>query len=360
LTTVQRLRALATSTLLTLVSTMAALPGWAGDPLSSWRNTPAKRAILTYLSKVTQPGSADFVPASERIAVFDNDGTLWPENPLPFQLAFAIDRLREDIARHPHWQADPFVQAALAGDLAPLVADHYKGLFHIVALTHAGMTTGDFSSRVDRWMATACHPRFARPYDATTYQPMRELLAFLLRNGFRSYIVSGGGADFMRVWSERVYGIPPEHVVGSRGEVVYQLRDGAPVLLKTLETPLVNDGDVKPVSIHSFIGRRPVLAFGNSDGDRAMLEYTTVGNPRPSLGLLLHHTDAEREYAYDANPRSTGRLVRALAEAPERGWVVVNMQRDWAEVLTHPAPACAPALTAPADQGRPNRVWRSR
>jgi phosphoglycolate phosphatase-like HAD superfamily hydrolase len=309
------------------------------DPLPSWRDTAAKQTIRTWVQTVTQPESAAFVPASERIAVFDNDGTLWPENPLPFQLAFAIDRLREDLAHHPHWQADPFVQAALAGDLAPLVADHYRGLFHIVGLTHAGMTTDTFRSRVERWMANACHPRFARPYDATIYQPMRELLAFLHRSGFRSYIVSAGGADFMRVWSERVYGIPPEQVVGSHGEVVYELRDGVPVLIKTLDKPVVNDGSAKPLSIHTFIGRRPVLAFGNSDGDRAMLEYTTVGNPRPSLGLLLHHTDAEREYAYDANPRSTGRLLHALAEAPRRSWVVVDMRRDWDRVLADGTPA---------------------
>jgi hypothetical protein len=265
--------------------------------------------------------------------VFDNDGTLWPENPVPFQLAFALDRLKQEVATNPPWKDDPFVKAALAGDAAALLADHYKGLFRILALTHSGMTTDEFDGRVRDWLRTARHPRFERPYDECVYQPMLELLAFLRAHGYRTFIVSGGGVDFMRVWSERVYGIPPEQVIGSHGRLKYELRDGRPVLVKTLDHLFVDDKEGKPAAIAQFIGRRPVMAFGNSDGDKAMLEYTTVGNPRPSFGLIVHHTDADREYAYDAHPRSTGKLVEALADAPKRGWVVVDMAKDWSRVF---------------------------
>ena len=227
------------------------------------------------------------------------------------------------------------VQAALAGDIAKLLeGEHHDGLLHIVALTHAGMTTNDFNAEVQAWLASAKHPRFGTPYDQLTYQPMQELLRCLRANGFKTYIVSGGGADFMRVWSERVYGISPEQVVGSTGRTTFELRDSGPVLVKTLDYLFVDDKTGKPVGIWQFIGRRPIASFGNSDGDLAMLQYTTINNPRPSFGLIVHHTDGDREYAYDANPKSSGKLIEALKEAPKRGWTVVDMKNDWKRIFT--------------------------
>jgi haloacid dehalogenase-like hydrolase len=319
----------------------------AADPLPSWKEGPAKQAILEFVTRVTDKGGKDFVPPAERIAVFDNDGTLWPENPVPFQLAFALDGLKQLTERKPDAKDDPLVKAALSGDFAKLLADNYRGLFHIIGLTHAGITADEFARRVDDWMKTAKHPRYGRPYDECVYRPMLELLAYLRADGFKTYIVSGGGADFMRVWSERVYGIPPEQVVGSHGQVRYELRDGKPVLVKTLDELFVDDKEGKPVGIHRFIGRRPIACFGNSDGDKAMLEYTTIGNPRPSLGVIIHHTDADREYAYDEEPKSSGRLVEALADAPKRGWVVVDMKDDWEQVLSDPSVTAIDILLEP-------------
>lgn len=293
-----------------------------------------KEALLAFVAAVTSEGSAAFVPAPERVAVFDNDGTLWPEQPVPFQAAFAFAELMGTSERQPELADDPMVQAALAGDIGALMAgEHFEGLLRVIALSHAGMTTEAFAAAVEAWLRSARHPRFDRPYDALTYAPMQEVLALLRAHGFRSFIVSGGGADFMRVWVERVYGIPPERVVGSTGRTSFELREGGPVLVKSLDTLFVNDGAGKPAGIHQFIGRRPLMAFGNSDGDLAMLLYTTINNPRPSFGLIVHHTDAEREYAYDAHTKSTGRLVDALRQAPERGWHVVDMARDWARVF---------------------------
>jgi phosphoglycolate phosphatase-like HAD superfamily hydrolase len=319
----------------------------AADPLPAWNEGPAKKAILAFVTRVTDEGDKDFIPLAERIAVFDNDGTLWPENPVPFQLAFALDGLKRLIATKPEATRDPYVNAALSGDITKLLADHYKGLFHIIALTHAGITAKEFATRVDDWMRAAKHPRYGRPYDDCVYRPMREVLAYLRASGFKTFIVSGGGADFMRAWSERVYGIPPEQVVGSHAQVTYELRDGQPVLVKTLDHVFVDDGEGKPVGIHQFVGRQPVLCFGNSDGDKAMLEYTTIGNPRPSLGLIVHHTDADREYAYDAEPKSTGRLVEALEDAPKRGWVVIDMKDDWKQVLSDPSVTAIDILLEP-------------
>jgi phosphoglycolate phosphatase-like HAD superfamily hydrolase len=303
------------------------------DPLPSWNSGPAKQAILDFVEKTTTAGSPDFVPPAERLAVFDNDGTLWPENPMPFQLAFSLDELKRRLPDEPAWKDDPMVQAALAGDLPTLLADHYKGLFHIVELTGSGMTTEDFAARVRAWFATAKHPRFERPYDQLAYQPMLEVLEFLRANGFKTCIVSGGGTDFMRVFAERVYGIPPEQVIGSNTRAVFELRDSGPVLIKTMNDLFIDDKRGKPVAIHQFLGRRPIACFGNSDGDQAMLEYTTINNPRPTLGVLIHHTDAEREYAYDSNPKSSGKLVTALADAPRRAWVVVDMKTDWPRIF---------------------------
>ncbi len=304
------------------------------DPLPSWNDGAAKQAILAFISKVTKVGSADYLPLADRIAVFDNDGCLWPENPMPFQVAFAIDELKQCIISEPELAAEPMVQAALAGDFAKLLAgDHFDGLMQILALTHAGMTAEEFRDAVQAWLQAARHPRFKRPYDELTYQPMQELLSLLRANGFKNFIVSGGGADFMRVWVERVYGIPPEQVVGSTARTKFELRDSGPVLIKTLDYLFVNDKQGKPIGIHQFIGRRPTLCCGNSDGDQAMLQYTTINNPLPSFGLIVHHTDAEREYAYDAETKSTGKLVEALKEAPSRGWIVVDMKQDWNAVF---------------------------
>jgi phosphoglycolate phosphatase-like HAD superfamily hydrolase len=308
-------------------------PFAAADPLPSWNSGPAKQAILDFVAKVSDPDSKEFVPVPERLAVFDNDGMLWPENPMPFQLSFALDELKRRLPDEPAWKDDPMVQAALAGDLPTLLADHYKGLFHIIDLTGSGMTTEDFADRVRAWFATAKHPRFDRPYDQLAYQPMLEVLEFLRANGFTTCIVSGGGADFMRVFAERVYGIPPEQVIGSNTRTVFELRDSGPVLVKTMKDLFIDDKSGKPVAIHQFLGRRPIACFGNSDGDKAMLEYTTINNPHPSFGLIVHHTDANREYAYDSSPKSSGKLVEALADAPKRGWIVVDMKTDWEKIF---------------------------
>jgi phosphoglycolate phosphatase-like HAD superfamily hydrolase len=313
----------------------------AADPLPSWNDTPPKQALVAFVEKVSKEGSPDYVPPAERIAVFDNDGTLWPEDPVPFQLAYALDTLTQDVAVKPDLKQDPMVEAALKGDLAKLLAGpHHDGLLQIIARTHAGMTTDQFQDRVEKWLSTSRHPRFQQPYVQLTYQPMQEVLVYLRANGFKTFIVSGGGADFMRVWSERVYGIPPEQVIGSSSRTKYELRPSGPVLVKTMDYLFVDDKEGKPVGIHHHIGRRPVAAFGNSDGDKAMLEYTTINNSRASFGLIVHHTDAEREYAYDAHPKSSGKLVEALQDAPQRGWSVVNMQQDWKQVFAR-VPAVA-------------------
>jgi phosphoglycolate phosphatase-like HAD superfamily hydrolase len=305
----------------------------APSSLPSWRESDAKKAIVQFVAEVTDDKSSDFVPPAERIAVFDNDGTLWPENPMPFQLAFTLDELKRRLPEEPEWKDDPAVKAAQAGDLPALLADHYKGLFRLIELTGSGITTIEFADRVRSWLATAKHPRFQRPYDQLVYQPMLELLAYLRANGFKTFIVSGGGSDFMRIFSEHVYGIPPEQIVGSNTQVVYELRENGPVLVKTMNNLFIDDKAAKPAGIHQFIGRRPIACFGNSDGDKQMLEYTTIDNPRPSLGLIVHHTDADREYAYDSDPKSSGKLVTALADAPKRGWVVVDMKKDWTEIF---------------------------
>lgn len=300
------------------------------DPLPSWNDTPPRAALLAYVEKVTTPGSPDFVPVEERVAVFDNDGTLWPENPVPFQLAYVVHTLRQMVRENPKLTGDPMVQAALEGDFAKLLAGpHHDGLLHVAALTHTGLSVNEFTARVRQWLESARHPRFKTRYDQLTYQPMQELMRYLRAHGFKTFIVSGGGADFMRVWSEPVYGIPPEQVVGSTAGTAYELLPSGPVLIKTSDYLFVNDKAGKPVAIHRFIGRRPIAAFGNSDGDKAMLEYTTIQNPRPSFGMLIHHTDAEREYAYDAKPKSSGKLQQALQDAPRRGWHVVDMESDW-------------------------------
>lgn len=302
--------------------------------MASWNDTEAKATIVEFVDRVTATGTSDFVPESDRIAVFDNDGTLWPEAPLPFQLAFVIDELTRRAVEEPDLAADPMVQAALAGDIGTLMTGaHHDGLMRVIALTHVGMTTEVFSDAVTSWIATAEHPRFKVRYDELTYQPQQELLEYLRANGFKVFIVSGGGADFMRVWADRVYRIPPERVIGSTGTVKWELLDGRPTLTKTMDYVFVDDKEGKPAAIHQYIGQRPILAVGNSDGDQAMLEHTTIANPHPSLGVLIHHTDGEREYEYDAAPTSTGKLVSALEAAGRNRWTVVSMRDDWNAVF---------------------------
>lgn len=306
---------------------------YADDPLPSWNQGMSKQAIVAFVQEVTTEGSESFVPAAERIAVFDNDGTLWCEYPLPNQAIFAFDEIKRMLPENPKWKEEPAVAALLNGDTAALKADHNAGLIKLLALTHAGITTDEFEMRIENWLATAKHPRFDCSYTQVIYQPMLEVLEYLRANQFETWIVSGGGQDFMRVFAEETYGIPPQQVIGSYGKLKYELVDGKPTLTKTLDSLFVDDKEGKPVAIAQFIGRRPIACFGNSNGDQAMMEYTTIDNPRPSFGLIVHHTDAEREYAYDANPTGSGKLTTALAVAPQLGWTVVDMQKDWSTVF---------------------------
>jgi phosphoglycolate phosphatase-like HAD superfamily hydrolase len=298
------------------------------DPLPSWSDGAAKQAIVEFVDRVTEEGGPDFIPVEQRIATFDNDGTLWAEQPIYFQIAFALDRVKALAPQHPEWrETEPF-KAVLEGDRKALAAAGEKGLLEIMAATHTGMTTDEFSAIVADWVATARHPKFRRPYTELVYQPMLELLAYLRARGFKTFIVSGGGVEFMRVFAERVYGIPPEQVVGSSGVVKFEMgSDGRPVLRKEAKVEFVDDGPGKPVGINRFIGRRPIMAFGNSDGDLQMLQWTTAGDG-PRFGLIVHHTDAEREWAYDRDSH-IGRLDQALDEANAKGWTVVDMKNDW-------------------------------
>ncbi len=302
------------------------------DPLPSWNEGPAKAAIVDFVTRVTTKFGNDWVPEDQRIAVFDNDGTLWPENPLPFELAFAIDRVKAKAGEHPEWKEKQPYKAVIEGDLPGLIAQGRPALVELILATHTGMTTDAFAGEVGQWIREAKHPRYGKRYSELTYQPMQELLRLLRSKGFKTYIVSGGGADFMRVWSEDVYGIPPEQVVGSVFQVQYRENDGEPELVIQSELALIDDKAGKPVAIHHLIGQRPIAAFGNSEGDYEMLRYVTAGGGK-RLGLIVHHTDGEREYAYDANPKSSGKLVRGLEEAAPRKWVVVDMARDWGQVF---------------------------
>jgi len=320
---------------LALFPTLAALrpvPLWAQtDALPSWNDGGTKQAILSFVATVTREGSADFVPPSERIATFDNDGTLWVEQPIPVQLAFALDRVKEMAPRHPEWKDKQPFKAALEGDIATLAAWGDHALVELVMATHAGMTTEDFQKIVVDWFAAARDPRFKRPYTELAYRPMVELLAYLRTNGFKTFIVSGGGIEFMRPWTERVYGVRPEQVVGSSIKTRFQMRDGRPELFRLPEVNFIDDKAGKPVGINEFIGRRPIAAFGNSDGDLEMLQWTTM-SAGARLGLIVHHTDARREYAYDRNV-TLGRLDKALDAAAMNKWVVVDMKNDWKRIF---------------------------
>ncbi|WP_165224693.1 HAD family hydrolase [Aquisphaera insulae] len=300
-------------------------------PLPSWNDGPTRRALLDFVARTTTPGGPDFIPPAGRIAAFDNDGTLWCEQPMYVQAAFALDRLRELAPAHPEWKDREPYRSALAGDLAGLLKTGLKGVAEVVMATHAGTTADEFAAIAKAWLAAARHPRFGRAYTECVYAPMLELLAFLRSAGYATYIVSGGGVEMIRAFAEETYGIPPGQVVGSTIKAKYELRDGKPAIVRLPELDFIDDGPGKPVAIHKFIGRRPVLAVGNSDGDFEMLEWTTAG-PGPRLGLLLHHTDADREYAYDRTS-SFGRLSRALDEAPRRGWLVADMKADFRRVF---------------------------
>jgi phosphoglycolate phosphatase-like HAD superfamily hydrolase len=314
---------------LTLVSVHSAAT--ADDPLPSWTDGAAKRAIVDFVQRVVTLGGKDFVPVTERIATFDNDGTLWAEQPMYFQFAFALDRVKALAPQHPEWQEQEPFKSLLAGDLKGVFAGGEKAIVQLVMASHAGMTTEEFEQIVKDWLATAKHPRFNRPYTECVYQPMLELLAYLRANGFKTYIVSGGGVEFMRPWTEQVYGIPPEQVVGSTIKTKFELRDGKPVLMRLPEIDFIDDKAGKPISINKFIGRRPLLAFGNSDGDHQMLQWTAAGSGPRFMGLV-HHTDAEREWAYDRTSH-IGQLDKALDEALARGWTVVNMKQDWKTIF---------------------------
>jgi len=297
------------------------------DPLPSWSDGRTKQSLVEFVQKATTPGSPGFVPPAERIATFDNDGTMWAEKPMYFQLFFALDRVKTLAPQHPEWNdKEPFA-SLLKGDLKAALAGGDKALLEIVMATHAGMTTTEFEKIVKDWIATARHPTTKRPYTEMVYQPMLELLGYLRANGFKTFIVSGGGIEFMRPWSEAVYGVPPEQVVGSSIKTKFEMRDDGPVLVRLPEVNFIDDKEGKPVGINSHIGRRPVAAFGNSDGDLQMLQWTTAGQGE-RFGLLVHHTDAEREWAYDKDS-SVGRLDKALTEAEAKGWTVVDMKKDW-------------------------------
>ncbi len=301
------------------------------DPLPSWNDGAAKRSIQAFVEAVTDPESPDVVQPAARIAVFDNDGTLWNEQPFYVQLAFALDRVKALAPEHPEWRTSQPFQAVLEDDQKALAAAGVKGLLQLVGATHAGMITDEFERIVSDWFARATHPRFKRAYTEMAYQPMVELLGYLRGTGFKTYIVSGGGIEFMRVISEQLYGVPPEQVIGSSGKLKYELRNGVPVIVRLPELDFFDDKEGKPAAIQKFIGRRPIAAFGNSDGDHQMLQWT-AGGPGRRLMVIVDHTDAEREVAYRVSPM--GRLEAALVEAQQRGWTVVSMKDDWRRVFT--------------------------
>jgi phosphoglycolate phosphatase-like HAD superfamily hydrolase len=306
------------------------------EPLPSWNDGPVKQAIIQFVAKVTKKGGPDYVAPAERIATFDNDGTLWAEQPLYFQFLFALARVKALAPQHPEWkEKEPFA-SLLKGDEKAALAGGEKAVAEIVMATHAGITTVEFDTIVKEWLAAAKHPKFQRPYTSLVYQPMLELLVYLRANSFKTFIVSGGGVEFMRTFTEKVYGIPPEQVVGSTGQLKFELRDGKPALLKLPAIDLVDDGPGKPVGIQRLIGRRPIFAFGNSDGDLQMLQWTAAGGGARFMGLV-HHTDAQREWAYDRESH-VGRLDKALDEAKARDWTVVDMKQDWKRVFPFEKP----------------------
>ena len=313
---------------------LAAQAAHAAETLPSWTDGAAKARIVAFVREVTDPRSRSYVAPAERIAVFDNDGTLWSEQPAYFQLAFAIDRVKALAPQHPEWKDRQPFKGVLEGDLKAVAATGERGLMELVMATHAGNTTDEFAASVRQWVKTARHPTLKRPYTELVFQPMLELLAYLRANGFKTYIVSGGGIEFMRVFAEEVYGVPPEQVIGSTIATKYELRDGKPVIVREPKLDFIDDKAGKPLAINKFIGRRPIAAFGNSDGDFEMLEWTTAG-AGPRLAAIVHHDDASREFAYDRDSH-IGKLQRGLDEGPRRGWTIVSMKNDWKAVYPDP------------------------
>ena len=317
----------------TMVALLAlTLNARADDPLPSWNDGETKQSIVDFVAKVTKEGSSDFVPIAERIATFDNDGTLWCEQPMYFQLIFALDRVKALAPQHPEWKnKEPFA-SLLKGDVKGALAGGERAIAEIIMVTHAGMTTAEFEQLVKDWLAIAKHPKFKKPYTECVYQPMLELLTYLRDNGFKTFIVSGGGIEFMRPWTEKVYGIPPEQVVGSSIKTKYEMRDGKPVLVRLPEINFIDDKTGKPVGINAHIGRRPIAAFGNSDGDQQMLEWTQAGNGA-RLMMLVHHDDAEREFAYGAKSHIGTFSDALMDEAKKNGWTVISMKNDWKKIF---------------------------
>ncbi|MCV9999625.1 haloacid dehalogenase-like hydrolase [Pararhizobium sp. YC-54] len=312
-----------------LVLTLPPLAARADD-LSSWNDGATKQAIVDFVSAVSTEGGADYVAPGERVAVFDNDGTLWGEQPMYVQLVFALDRIKALAPEHPEWKdTEPF-KSVLAGDAAGIAASGEKGLIQLVGTSHAGMTSDEFTKIASDWIETSRHPKSGKPYTSMIYQPMLELISYLKANSFEVFIVSGGGIEFMRPWTERVYGIPPQNVVGSSIKSKYDVKDGKPKIVRLPEVDFVDDGPGKPVGIYTHIGRQPIAAFGNSDGDFQMLEWTS-SRPGRSFGLIVHHDDADREYAYDRESHF-GKLDKGLSEGPKRGWTIVSMKNDWKQV----------------------------
>lgn len=315
------------ATLVCLAAPLAAL----ADPLPSWNRTPSEAAIVDFVTRVTDPASKDFVPEEARIAVFDNDGTLWSEQPLYFQGLYALDRLREKAKADPSILKDDVLKAAAQGDMKGVMAGGMNGLVEILDVSHAGMSVDDFKADARRWVTTAKHPTTGLPFGAMTYQPMLELLVYLRDNGFKTYIVSGGGIDFIRSFAKEAYGIPTWQVIGTEGSTKYEIgANGGPALMKEGGVTFIDDNVGKPVGIEANIGQRPIFAAGNSDGDLQMLEWTTSGDG-PRFGLLVHHTDAKREFAYDRDG-AVGKLDKALDAAPKEGWTVVDMAKDWSRI----------------------------
>jgi phosphoglycolate phosphatase-like HAD superfamily hydrolase len=319
----QTVVAVAFALALTLTATVAR----AADPLPSWNDGAAKKAIVTFVTKVTKQGSPDFVPEPERIATFDNDGCLWAEQPMYFQLLFALDRVKTLAPQHPEWKTTEPFASLLKGDVKGALAGGQKSLMEIMMAAHAGMSTQEFEQIVKDWIATAKHPKTGRLYTEMVYQPMLELLAYLRAHGFKTFIVSGGGIEFMRAFAEKVYGIPPEQVVGSSIKTKFEMSGGQPALMRLPEINFIDDGPGKPIGINQHIGRRPIAAFGNSDGDLQMLQWTAAGTGA-RFCLYVHHTDAEREWAYDRTSH-IGKLDKGLDEATAKGWTVVDMKNDW-------------------------------
>jgi phosphoserine phosphatase len=302
------------------------------DPLSAWNDTAPKKTIVEFVEKVTREGSPDFVPVAQRIAVFDNDGTLWSEQPVYVQAFFLVDRIRQLASQHPQWKAEEPFASVLKGDFKSVLHDGGKeGLIKLLMASHAGVTTDEFAAAVNDWISTAKHPQTGRRFVDMTYLPMRQLLAYLRDHGFKTYIVSGGGIEFMRPWAEQVYGVPAEQVIGSSIKTRYEVRDGVPVLVREPELNFIDDKEGKPVGIQQHIGRRPIMAFGNSDGDFQMLQWTTSG-PGPRFGLIVHHDDADREFAYDRDSK-VGKLAQGLDEGPQLGWTIVSIKNDWNSVF---------------------------